>query len=158
MGHVLTDRYGWIAIIHSGKVSPMPAVQRTIVTLRFSGDDLSPQELTDRLGGTPTLARTKGEEIHAKSGVRLAKMGQWHFSMESEAPDDFETLVRSLFAALSSDLSIWRDYSGRYAGNLFVGLFMGCSNEGVEIDPECLEAIAQRGLALGFDIYDPVKD
>lgn len=133
-------------------------MQSTAVTLRFSGDDLCPKEVTDRLGQGPTLARTKGDETPSKSGTRTAKTGQWHLTTEADAPEDFESLVVRLFGQLSSDPDVWRDLSHRYAGNLFVGLFMSSSNDGFSIDREVVQAIECRGLTLHFDIYSPTDD
>jgi hypothetical protein len=135
----------------------MAKIQETKVSLRFSGDDLDPQELTERLGAMPSSAAVKGETLTSASGrERVAKTGKWLLRVEAAAPDEeFQEQVTRLFEQLTSDHDIWRDLSRRFAGNLFVGLFLGCSNEGVEIEPETVNAIAARGLELGFDIYAP---
>jgi len=132
----------------------MAQVQRTTVTLRFNGDDLDPQELSDRLGTTPTRAFTKGATLPSAGGSdRIAKTGQWQLTLEGEAPDDFETLVTRLFHRLSADRDAWLDISKRFAGELFVGLFLGSSNEGVPVSRETLREIVARGLGLGLDVY-----
>jgi len=135
----------------------MAKIQETKVSLRFSGDDLNPQELTDRLGAVPTSAAVKGEALPSASGrERFARTGKWLLRVEAAAPDEeFERQVTRLFHQLTSDHATWRDLSERFAGNLFVGLFLGSSNEGVVIEPETVNAIAARGLELGFDIYSP---
>lgn len=133
----------------------MSKMQSTVVTIRFFGDDLRPEELTQRLGKMPTRAHAKGDELRSKSGTRIARTGLWNLTLEGDAPDDFETLLTQLLDQLSSDCSIWLNLSERYAGNLFIGLFMGSSNAGFEISCNVVESIAQRGLALHFDIYDP---
>jgi hypothetical protein len=48
--------------------------------------------------------------------------------------------------------------SERFEGNLFVGLFLDSSNEGISIARETIRAIATRGLELGFDIYGPTNE
>ena len=137
----------------------MAKVQRTIVTLRFHGDNLDPQELSDRLGAMPTSAFVKGATLRSARGTeRVAKTGQWRLNVEAEAPDDFDGLVAQLFDQLSSDHDTWLDLSGRFAGNLFVGLFLDSSNEGVPISRETVSAIAARGLSLGLDIYGPTDE
>src|SRR5262249_39835996 len=56
------------------------------------------------------------------------------------------------FSSLSKDLSIWRSLA-KYRPNLFVGLFLQESNEGIEISPQSLSLLAERGIMLGLDIY-----
>jgi hypothetical protein len=63
-----------------------------------------------------------------------------------------------LFDKLTSNQDAWRDLSERFDGNLFVGLFLGGSNEGVVIGSETLTAISTRGLELGLDIYGHSED
>jgi hypothetical protein len=48
--------------------------------------------------------------------------------------------------------------SGRYGGNLFVGVFLGSSNEGLTLAPETALAIGERGLSLQLDIYERDAD
>ena len=136
----------------------MPKVHKTVVTLRFGGDDLCHQEVTRRLGGIPTLTQKMGEEIHHKSGTRLAKTGQWQLTVEGATPEDLETLLGRLFGQLSSDYGVWRNLSERFAGNLYIGLFMQESNEGMQINRALVRAVAERGLALGFDVYCPTDE
>jgi hypothetical protein len=138
----------------------MAKIQDTKITLRFHGDDLDPQELSNLLGAMPTSAAAKGATLRSESGrERMARTGQWHLRVEATAPDEeFDSQVTRLLDHLTSDLDTWRDLSGRFDGNLFVGFFLGSSNEGVVIDPETLGAIAARGLELGFDIYGQSDD
>ena len=151
-------RNGWKADTSYGKSTLVPQIKTTIVTLRFGGDDLDPLELSKSLNATPTLARVKGVRWKTASGDRVAKTGQWHVKLEAEAPDNFEKLVARLFGLLIDERSVWLDLSQRFSGNLFVGLFMESSNDGVSIKRKTLDAIASRGLELGFDIYSPTEE
>jgi hypothetical protein len=47
---------------------------------------------------------------------------------------------------------IWRSL-GKYHPDLCVGLFLQGSNEGIEISPENLFLLGERGIMLGLDIY-----
>lgn len=134
----------------------MAQVQRTTITLRFNGDALNPQELTERLGAVPTRSFAKGATLPSHDGAeRVAKTGHWRLTLEADAPDDFETLTARLFNQLTPDGDAWLGLSQRFAGELFVGLFLGSSNEGVPISSATLAGIAAKGLGLGFDIYGP---
>ena len=132
----------------------MAQVQHTTLTLRFYGDDLDPQELSDRLGATPTRAFLKGAKLLSAGGSeRIAKTGQWRLTIEADAPEDLETLVARLFDGLNPEQDAWIDLSERFAGELFIGFFLGSSNEGVPISRQTLNSIASRGLGIGLDIY-----
>ena len=134
----------------------MAVVSETQASLRFFGDDLNPNELTALLGGTPSTCTSKGDLIRSKTtgSERIAKTGSWIVSAERREPGDLDAQIEELLSPLSKDLSIWRSL-GRYQPNLFVGLFMQESNEGIEINPHSLSSLAERGILLGLDIYDP---
>ena len=128
----------------------MGPVSRTVLTLRFYGDDLDPAELTKSLGGEPTTTEIKGE-LGWRS--RISASGSWRLSVEPREPGDLDGQIRALFALLTDDLAVWAGLSARYRGDLFCGLFMEDTNEGLELEPGTLAMIGNRGLRLGFDIY-----
>jgi hypothetical protein len=41
----------------------------------------------------------------------------------------------------------------KYRIDLFCGLFMEGTNEGLQISPETLHALGERGISLGLDMY-----
>jgi hypothetical protein len=132
----------------------MAAISETHASLRFFGDDLNPGELTALLGGMPSTCASKGDVI--RSGTtgreRIAKTGSWVVSVERRAPGDLDAQVEELLWPLSRDLSIWRSL-GKYRPNLFVGLFLQESNEGIEISAYSLSSLAERGILLDLDVY-----
>jgi hypothetical protein len=124
----------------------MGSVKKTAVTLRFCGDAFDPRELTERLGGTATNAASKGGTWITPSGAkRLAETRWWRLRLDAGDADTFKDQIAQLFSTLSSDCVAWRDLSGRFGGNLFVGVFLGSSNEGLTIAPETALAIGERG-------------
>ena len=158
---------GWEAarppMVENGRslmqLGAMGPVKRMTVTLRFRGDDLDPRELTKRLGSPPTGAASKGGTWLTPSGAeRVAVTGWWRLRLEAGDADTFEDQIAQLFATLSPDCATWRDLSKRYGGNLFVGVFLGSSNEGLTIAPEAALAIGERGLELQLDIYERDRD
>jgi hypothetical protein len=56
---------------------------------------------------------------------------------------------------LTADLSVWRALAAKYKPDLFVGLFLKESYEGIEISAECLDILSSRGVSLGLCIYGP---
>lgn len=138
----------------------MAVISETTVCLRFFGDDLDPDTLTAHLGRVPTASVTKGQTItDKKSGItRIAKTGSWLFEVKRREPGDLETQIRELFSALTSDLPAWQDLAAKYKPDLFVGLFMKESNEGIDIRAETLGLLSSRGVSIDLDIYSPTTD
>ncbi len=60
-------------------------VDRACVSLRFFGDTLVPEELTQLLGCQPTEARRKGDVIPDKRYHRVASTGTWR--LEGAQPE-----------------------------------------------------------------------
>jgi hypothetical protein len=138
----------------------MPLIAETSISLRYFGDDLIPDALTDKLGKPPKTSQIKGETIIGKStGIkRTAKTGSWIYVVERREPGDLDGQIEELFSALSPDLSVWRDLAAKYKPDLFVGLFLIKGNEGIEISAESLETLSSRGVSLSLDVYGPVSE
>ena len=52
---------------------------------------------------------------------------------------------------------MWNELASKYDIDLFCGLFMEKGNEGMEISPKTLQALGERNILLGLDIYDPAE-
>lgn len=138
----------------------MSALERAVATLRISGDDLIPDDISQRLGASPTRAQRKGEviPIGTSGRSRIARTGLWMLSANDTAPENLDGQVAELLGRLSTDLSVWRSLSKRFDIDLFCGWFMGGSNEGVEIASATLLALGERGIRLGIDLYAPDRE
>lgn len=137
----------------------MAPVHRTVACLRFHGDDLYPDELTNAFGKQPTKAAKKGDMLLTPKGrERIANSGMWLLNTDDAEPGDLDRQVAALFSGLSEDFDIWRSFAKRYRGNIFTGLFLRRSNEGLSLSPETLAAIGIRGLELDLDIYEGDDD
>lgn len=138
----------------------MPALERAAATLRISGDDLIPDEISQLLGASPTRAQGKGEIIPTRNsgGSRIARFGLWNLDATETAPGDLDAQVAGLLGRLNPDLSVWQALSTRFRVDLFCGWFMGGRNEGAEIAAATLLALGERGIRLGIDLYAPDRD
>jgi len=138
----------------------MACISRSAATLRISGDDLLADEITRLLGASPTHAQTKGDKIVGKTtgNVRIARFGMWRLQAPKCEPEDLEWQISFIFDQLTNDLAVWESFASRYKMDLFCGLFMECTNEGMEISPESLFVLASRGIKIGLDVYGPVSD
>ncbi|NGM50681.1 DUF4279 domain-containing protein [Caulobacter sp. 602-2] len=132
----------------------MGALQRTEATLRFFGDDLDPAEVSERLGAKPTVGVRKGDSWRTSRGVeKVAPTGSWRLEARAERSGDLDGQISELLGALSQDLDAWRALVARYKADVFCGLFLASGNDGVDLRPETLAALGERGLRLDFDIY-----
>jgi len=138
----------------------MACISRSAATLRIIGDDLVPDEITRLLGATPTQAQTKGDKIVGKKTgkVRIARFGMWRLQALDCEPEDLDGQISFIFNQLTKDLTVWGSFSSKYKIDLFCGLFMECSNEGMELSPESLSVLGSRGIKIGLDVYGPLPD
>jgi hypothetical protein len=137
----------------------MSGLHKTVATLRFFGDDLDPEEITKLLGADPTVGVRKGGIWLTASGAeKMARRGSWWLNVEDRSPGDLNAQISEMFAPLTTDLTIWNELSRRFSGDVFVGLFLGESNEGNDLTPDTLAAVGLRGLELDLDIYGASDD
>jgi hypothetical protein len=133
----------------------MARVQKSSVTLRIGGNDLIPDEITKLLGAKPTSAEVKGQKIVGrKTGhVRIAKMGMWRLEAKDREPEDMDGQIQEILSQLTSELHVWRGIGERYELDLFCGIFLGGSNEGMTLSAASLASLGERGIEVGLDIY-----
>jgi len=137
----------------------MACVNETTAALRFFGDDLDPDAISALLGALPTWGRRKGESWVSGRGVqRTARSGQWQLEAARRQPGDLDSQIAELLSPLTTDLVVWKRLAARFSGDIYCGLFMGKSNEGLELRSETLVMIGSRGLLLGFDIYGALPE
>lgn len=137
----------------------MAHLSKSMATLRVSGKDLQPGEITAWLGAAPTDSHAKGEQRESSPGRgRTPSSGLWSLSARATEPENLDAQVAELLAQLTPDLAVWRKLSEHYRIDLFCGWFMGGGNEGVSISPKTLLALGERGIELGVDIYGPTVE
>jgi hypothetical protein len=134
----------------------MAQLDKSVVTLRISGDDLIPDEITKMLRASPTSAQAKGDKIVGKKTghVRIANFGMWQLCAADRKPEDIDGQIHEILGQATDDLAIWRSIAKKYDLDLFCGLFMRVGNEGLSISAASLEALGIRGIELGLDIYE----
>lgn len=138
----------------------MAAIDRSILTLRVIGDDLDPAEISRILGSSPTRSERKGDVIRSQTTgqSRVARTGGWRVEVPDANPEDVDGQVTRILSRLATDVEVWRALAARYRIDIFCGLFMRETNEGLELSPATLLALGQRGISIGFDIYAPRGD
>jgi hypothetical protein len=140
-----------------GKGTVMGRIQKSVATLRISGDDLAPGEVSVLLACAPTRSQTKGETIVGRrtGKQRMARSGMWSLECADHEPENLDKQIEELLGKLTGDFETWQALCRRYRVDLFCGLFMGGGNEGLTISPNSLAALGQRGIELALDIYGP---
>jgi Domain of unknown function (DUF4279) len=128
-------------------------VDKTSVSLRFSGDALDPDEISKALNCLPTNSYRKGGVLPNDRYQRLAKTGMWLLSGNKTGEVSLEKQIFELFSRLTDDLEIWRKLTSQYHSDLFCGLFMENWNRGIDFSPQLMAQISARGLTLDLDIY-----
>jgi hypothetical protein len=132
----------------------MTEVQRSTASLRFIGDDLVPDEISARLGASPSISACKGGVLVTPKGREtVARSGIWTLKAPADSSGNLDGQLKALFAGLNSDLGAWQEIAGRYNGHVFSGLFLKNFNEGTTLTPQALSMLGARGLALDLDIY-----
>ena len=137
----------------------MPSIARSVTSLRIFGDALVPQEVTARLGATPTKCYRKGDVERTGSGKEIVrKTGMWLLEAEDKEPEDLSSQVAEILSRLTPDPEVWRALSGDFQVDLFCGLFMNESNEGFCLSPSTLASLAERGIEMILDVYAPDRE
>jgi len=138
----------------------MAQISRSVATLRISGDEVIPSDISERLKCAASYGQIKGETITGKNTgrKRIVKTGMWRLSANEKEPENLDAQIVEIFEKLTSDMSIWKNLSSKYDIDLFCGLFMEVSNEGMIILPSSLKLLGERGVQLSLDIYDGDDD
>ena len=135
----------------------MGRFQKSVATLRISGDDLVPGEVSILLACSPTRSQKKGETlVGQRTGLlRIARSGMWSLDCADQEPQNVDKQIEELLAKMTGNIETWQALSKRYRVDFFCGLFMGSGNEGLTISPNSLAALGQRGIELVLDVYGP---
>lgn len=127
------------------------------ITFRILGDELDPDEITRLLRRKPHEAERKGDPILRPNGTvaRRAKTGSWRLKVNRDETDEWDCAqaIIDLINRLPKEIEIWRDLTGRFAVDLFVGLSMASRNKGFVLPPDVMRYLGERGIEAGFDIY-----
>jgi hypothetical protein len=118
---------------------------KTAASLRFFGDDLNPEEVTQLLGKEPDKAERRGEVRPSGYTVRR---GRWSVSAGRRTPGDLDSQIAELLAGMTDDLAVWQRLTSVYQADIFCGLFLEQENEGISLSPTTLQLLGERGIEL----------
>jgi hypothetical protein len=142
----------------------MGYANHSAASLRLFGDDLDPAEVTRLMGQHPSRSHKKGDPVRDRNGIQcknvltgalsVRRTGCWLKRVDDRKPEDLNGQISELLALLPSDLAIWSELSSRFRIDVFVGLFMSSSNDGLNLSSKVIDMLGQRRIELNFDIYD----
>ena len=111
------------------------------------------------LGGMPTEAQRKGQEVRGRTGIsRIAKFGMWRLRAAETTPGDLDAQVQEILSQLTDDTAVWNRLASQYDIDLYCGLFMEKENEGLGVSASTLRELGARGIELSLDIYSGNND
>ncbi len=128
-------------------------IDEASISIRFSGDDLNPDELTELLNCEPTEAYEKGQIITTTISPRTIKTGMWFLSTEKNSDQTLEEQIWELLEKLPKDLEVWEELSERFRVSIYCGAWLKNWNRDVWFSADLLKQIADRKLSIGLAIY-----
>jgi len=133
---------------------------KSAATLRIIGDDLVPEEITRVLHCEPTRAAIKGQVIRGKSSrrERTARSGSWCLEVADRTPDDLNGQIMEIMGRVNRDPEVWASLAKRFRLDIFCGLFMAKTGEGLSLSPEALLALGTRQIELDLCLYGPPSE
>jgi hypothetical protein len=137
----------------------MSQIHHSAACLRLFAEHLEPDEITQILRCAPTGAQRTGEVIRYQSGrERVVKCGNWRLDAEPAEPEDVNGQVRWLLSQVESDLNVWKSLVQQFDVDIYCGLFMQGSNDGLSLAPDVMALLGERGIHLGIEIYSASGD
>ena len=127
----------------------MASLDSTLASLRIFGVDLDPAEITKFLG-KPDFSQRKGD---VRRSGHIVQSGSWSKRAPKASPGGLDGQVRGLLEDTPSDPELWKELNSKYSVDIFCSLCLEGTNEGLEISPETLSLLSDRGIKLGLDVY-----
>ena len=132
----------------------MAAFDHSLVTLRFFGDDLLPEEVSACSERLQPHRITRGRNSEATNQAPCVSPGLEAGNLMRRVVSLKIWKRRSSRSSINSPAISPYGTLARFRPDLFCGLFMGSSNDGVSLSPRALLALGERGIELGLDIYE----
>ena len=135
-----------------------PNCAETFASLRFFGDGLVPEQISDLLGLEPTEAALKGLATTSPSGkTRVASTGRWLLETRGQANStDLEAHLVWLLDRLEATRAEPTSLPGVSQADVFCYWLSATGNGGPSLSPQVLSRLAHLQLRLNFDLYGPV--
>lgn len=131
----------------------MADLARAVASLRVTGENLVPADVSALLGCESTKSWAKGDSLKSHGATRTARFGLWSLEADETEPANLDAQVTVILSRLTTNQAVWVKLCAEYDVDLFCGWFMEYGNEGVSIKPETMAALGTRGILLDIDLY-----
>lgn len=126
-------------------------VDGCMLMLRFFGDELDPEEVTELIGTQPTKAHRKGDPRDTKPSIH-EQTGLWLLQRQRTG-ETADNEVMLLLDSLTPELSAWKSLANRFSAGIKVHLYLDRWCRETILSPETIVSLAERRLKLNIDIY-----
>ena len=131
------------------------------ITLKISGENLDPEEVSRLLRPAPDPAHPEKERNAPGKEYPLAdkKKRGWRIRWLSTDTDewDVDVAIGDLMQALNSDIATWQSLSSQFRVELSIKLSMRTQNKGFCLSPGTMRYLGDRHIEAGFDVYYEVE-
>jgi len=121
------------------------------VCVALYGDDLDPDDVTERLGCKPTSSHRRGDRKGPQSPPY--PRGAWLLTLRGEIPTAPEQLIRRLLLRLPSDERVWRDLCSRFEIQVRIAVHFTGWNKGFSLPADVAAAVARMQASVVIDLY-----
>lgn len=121
------------------------------VSLRFWGEALVPDEITNALGVQPQIAHSKGKSL-TPSLTPPAPFGIWIYFAEESDNRSLDDKILTLLQQMPQALDIWYYLTDKHPGAIFCGLRFDQQDCGQFLSATTLNEVVERRLSIDFDL------
>jgi hypothetical protein len=128
-----------------------PTCKATYATLCIYHDDLEPDNVSSRLGVTPSKSQKKGQALGV---TRVARVGAWFLKSENHViSKDVRRHVDWILDQLAGNEDQLLKLQGEGYKTLVSCYWLSVGHGGPELDPEIMQRLVSLRLTIFFDVY-----
>jgi hypothetical protein len=132
-------------------------VDQTHAYFLLTGVDLNPEEITAKLGITPTKTFLKGDRVHPK-GTRTHAVSGWKLGSKLDESAYLEDHINSVLEQLQVNWQVVNELCRRYTPSINCVMYHhyepdGDPGTGMHFDKAILDQIHQLNAEIDFDLY-----
>ncbi|HEU5415040.1 MAG TPA: DUF4279 domain-containing protein [Candidatus Angelobacter sp.] len=128
---------------------------RNIVRLKILSDTLTPEDISERLGLTPSRSWIKGESDRKKASLNMAKWNGWIYDSGCHSDVSLQEQVAALLHALEPMQDSVRRISDLCDVAVSLVAYSG-PNKSIFLSKKLVALIAALGAHFDFEMYDTV--
>jgi hypothetical protein len=120
------------------------------VTLRVFGVIEDLDEISRKLGLSPTLIHRRGERRGPRS--LEYKEDTWQYTPSVDEREPLSVHLRALWSVIEHKVSYVKELKDSFGVDISCGFRTNCHISGLEVPSDCLEMFVKLGIPFGFSI------